>query len=59
MIGFAAGRIDHTIRGKVIDLGPAEVNADKKHRIAISDEPRLSPQSRAAAWPSPGRSAPR
>lgn len=37
VIGFAAGHIDYTTREKVIDLGPVEVNADKKHRIAIPD----------------------
>lgn len=37
VIGFAAGHIDYTTREKVIDLGPVEVSAHKKHRIAIPD----------------------
>lgn len=35
--GFAVGHIDFTTREKVVDLGPVEVNADKKHSIAIPD----------------------
>lgn len=37
VVGFAVGHIDFTTREKVIDLGPVEVNADKKHSIAIPD----------------------
>ena len=37
LAGFAIGHIDFTTREKVIDLGPVEVNADKKHTIAIPD----------------------
>ena len=37
IVGFAVGHIGYTTREKVIDLGPIEVNADKKHTIAIPD----------------------
>ncbi len=37
VVGFAVGHIDFTTREKVVDLGPVEVNADKKHSIAIPD----------------------
>ena len=37
VIGFAVGHIDFTTREKVIDLGPIEVNADKKHSFPIPD----------------------
>lgn len=37
VVGFAVGHIDFTTREKVVDLGPIEVNADKKHSIAIPD----------------------
>lgn len=37
VVGFAVGHIDFTTREKVVDLGPIEVNADKKHSIDIPD----------------------
>lgn len=37
LIGFAIGHIDFTTREKVVDFGPVQVSADKKHTIAIPD----------------------
>jgi hypothetical protein len=36
-VGLAVGRISYTTKEKVLDLGPIEATADKKHEIAIPD----------------------
>jgi hypothetical protein len=35
--GFAVGNMSFTTKEKVIDVGPVEVTADKKHNIAFPD----------------------
>ena len=35
--GFAVGHISYTTKEKVIDLGPIEATAEKKHNVAIPD----------------------
>jgi hypothetical protein len=37
VVGFAVGHIDFTTKEKVVDIGPLEITADKKHDIAIPD----------------------
>lgn len=37
LIGLVGGRINYTTKEKVIDLGPIEATADKKHSIGIPD----------------------
>jgi hypothetical protein len=36
-MGLIGGRINYTTKEKVIDLGPIEATADKKHSIGIPD----------------------
>jgi len=37
LIGFGIGNFSFTTKEKVIDLGPIEATADKKHNVAIPD----------------------
>ncbi len=37
IIGFAVGHIGFTTKEKVVDLGPLEITADKKHDLPIPD----------------------
>lgn len=36
-IGLVGGHIDFTTKEKVLDLGPIQATADKKHSIGIPD----------------------
>ncbi len=36
-IGLFGGHIDFTTKEKVLDLGPIQATADKKHSIGLSD----------------------